>query len=213
MKKIIQSSPFINVEKVMIQSPAFWKLTGTAKNVLFLFLYRRQYERAGRNGKWYPSNDGEIVFSYIEAEKKYNISRSSFARAIDQLIKLGFIDIAHLGGGMVKDCSKYSISKRWGKYGTDQFIIKTRPKDNRGLGFRSENWETVTGKKRSIKSKQGIKNDTALSIKNVTGRPTKRGLSSIKIDTEEIDLNYFYLKGLDVISAFSTLSNNNVTVL
>jgi len=50
----------------MIQSPAFWQLTGTEKTVLFLFLYRRQYERTGRNGKWYPSNDGEIVFPWSE---------------------------------------------------------------------------------------------------------------------------------------------------
>jgi len=65
MKKF-NSSPFILIQKTMIQSPAFWQLTGTEKTVLFLFLYRRQYERTGRNGKWYPSNDGEIVFPWSE---------------------------------------------------------------------------------------------------------------------------------------------------
>ena len=39
--------------------------------------------------------------------------RSTFCRSLSQLIELGFIDITHHGGGMMKDCSKYGISERY----------------------------------------------------------------------------------------------------
>lgn len=124
----------------MILSPAFHKLNGRVKNVLFLFLIRRQWERAGRKGKWYTTNNGEIVFPYKEAKDRFKIPKSSFARAIDSLIEYGFIDIAHLGGGLIGDCTKYSI------------------------------WEEKTGRKRRIESKSGIKNNTRTSNKKDTRR-------------------------------------------
>lgn len=88
-----------------------------------------------RSENWQIVNNGEIVFTYSEALEK-GFTRPKFKRALDQLIELGFIDITHHGGGMNKDFSKYSISNRWKDYGTEDFIIKTRPKDLRGLGFK-----------------------------------------------------------------------------
>ena len=122
------------VEREMILSPAFHKLNGRAIIVLRLFLYRRQWTKGeGRKGKWYMTNNGEIVFPYKEAKKRFGIPKSSFARAIDKLIEYGFIDIVHLGGGLIGDCTKYSLSNRWKEYGTDKFDQNSRPKDTRGF--------------------------------------------------------------------------------
>jgi hypothetical protein len=196
-------------EREMILSPGFHKLKATAIRVLLLFLCRRQWEKAGRKGKWHQTNNGEILFPYYEAQKKFNISKSSFARAIDQLVEFGFIDISHLGGGMVRDCSKYAISNRWRNYGTKDFIKKSRPKDKRKLGFTPENWERRTGRKRRRKPNSGIANDTSLSIEIDTCNIDTKMFSSIGIDTEDKLLNLFFYKGLEVLKAFSPSQYQN----
>ena len=180
----------------MILSPAFHKLNGRAMEVLLLFLYRRQWERADRKGKWYTTNTGEIVFPYKEAKKRFKIPKSSFARAIDKLMEHGFIEIAHLGGGLIGDCTRYSISERWRKYGTDSFVRKKRPKDTRGFGFTAKNWEEKTGRKRRIESKSGIKNDTR--------KRERRTQLVSNLVQGDLDVNFFIKKGEEVFQALSS---------
>ena len=113
-------------------------------------MYRRQMNKVGREGKkkWVIRNNGEIYFTYSEAQKKYKLTRPRFQRAIDDLIDKGFIEINHHGGGMMKDPSTYSISEKWDNYGTDKFKVTPRKRDTRKLGFASGDWEEKTGKKR-----------------------------------------------------------------
>ena len=197
------------IEKEMIPSPAFHKLNGRSMKVLLLFLVRRQWKQAGRKGKWYTTNDGQIVFPYKEAKKKFKIPKSSFARAIDSLVEYGFIDIAHLGGGLIGDCTRYFISSRWKYYDTDRFIQKKRPKDTRGFGFTTKNWEEKTGRKRRIESKLGIKNDTRTSNKNDTSK-SKQPLKLVSNLVEgDLDVNYFIKKGEEVLQAFSLSRHQN----
>ena len=192
------------IEREMILSPAFHKLNGRAMEVLLLFLYRRQWKQAGREGKWYTTNNGEIVFPYKEAKKRFKIPKSSFARAIDKLMEHGFIDIAHLGGGLIGNCTRYSISGRWRKYGTDSFVQQKRPKDTRGFGFTAKNWEEKTGRKRRIESKSGIKNDTRTSNKNDTNK-SKRSVKLVSnLVQGDSDINFFIKKGEEVLQAFSS---------
>ena len=66
------------------------------------------------------TNNGEIIFTYSTAEEM-GISRSSFMRAIDDLLARGFIYIAHEGGGMKGDATKYGLSEDWKKYGRADF--------------------------------------------------------------------------------------------
>ena len=198
------TSKNIWIEREMILSSAFHKLNGRAMEVLLLFLYRRQWKQAGREGKWYTTNNGEIVFPYKEAKKRFKIPKSSFARAIDNLIEYGFIDIAHLGGGLIGDCTKYSISNRWRNYDTDRFVQKKRPKDTRGFGFTAKNWEEKTGRKRRIESKSGIKNNTRTSNKNDTNK-SKRSIKLVSnLVQGDLDINFFIKKGEEVLRAFSS---------
>ena len=143
-------------------------LTASSILVLFEFMFRRQLVKVGRRDRWLIKNNGEIVLTYAEITTRFGIARSTFRNSIDQLVKLGFIDIAHHGGGIMKDCSKYGISERWMDYGKEGFIKKSRKKDNRKLGFRKDNWEQQTGRKRKSKPKIGISNDTNSSITNNT---------------------------------------------
>lgn len=132
------------VEKELLRSEVFRGLNGTAKTVLLDFLMKRRLKklniRQGRKPEWIISNNGEIEYTYSEAEKKKPpISRTSFMRALDSLIKHGFIDVEHSGsGGKKGDKSLYAISDRWRVWDTDEFISCERPKDTRnGRGFKS----------------------------------------------------------------------------
>ena len=198
------TSKNIWIDREMILSSAFHKLNGRAMKVLLLFLYRRQWSRPSRKGKWYTTNNGEIVFPYKEAKKRFKIPKSSFARAIDSLIEYGFIDIAHLGGGLIGDCTKYSISNRWRNYDTDRFVQKKRPKDKRGFGFTAKNWEEKTGRKRRIESKPGIKGDTRTSNKNDTRERERRTQLVSNLVQGDLDINFFIKKGEEVLRAFSS---------
>ena len=173
-------------------------------NVLLLFLYRRQWKQADRKGKWYTTNNGEIVFPYKEAKKRFKIPKSSFARAIDSLIKYGFIDIAHLGSGLIGDCTRYSISNRWRNYDTERFVQKKRPKDTRGFGFTAKNWEEKTGRKRRKQSKSGIKNNTRTSNKNDTSKRKQPPKLVSNLVQGDLDVNFFIKKGEEVLRAFSS---------
>ena len=131
------SSNGMFIPRRMHRNPAFRKLNASSIFVLFEFLYRRQVTQVptkeGRGKEWIISNNGEIFFPYDEAKNNFGIPRSTFRRAIDQLVDLGFIDITHHGGGMMKDASKYAISERWRDYGKEEFIKKSRRKDTKGL--------------------------------------------------------------------------------
>ena len=190
----------IVIERRMHRSPAFRKLSSTSIFVLFEFLSRRQMVKVGRRDKRLTKNNGEIIFTYAEARKRFEMFRSTFCRSIDQLVDLGFIDIAHHGGGLLKDCSKYAISERWRDYGKEEFIKKSRRKDTRGLGFTKENWKETAGKSKS-KSKAGTTVDTKSSITgNTRGHPTTL-TPSITHATHQIGPNYYIHKGLTVFEA------------
>ena len=205
----------IFIEKAPIRFLASNRLTKTAVIVLLLFLKKRQLKDMGRQGKvrWVIVNNGKIVFPYCEAKKKYGIPATTFARAIDQLIEFGFIDINHHGGGMAKDMTTYYISDRWRDYRTPDFKEKSRRKDTRKLGFTPENWEERSKKKRRTKLKISNENVTATSNKNVTAYRGITHAPSNKNVTEEIDPNFFIHKGKEVIRHLQLRSNKNVTIL
>ena len=192
------------IPRRMHRSPAFRELTASSILVLLEFLSRRQMVKIGRRGRWVTKNNGEIVLTYAETTAKFGIARSTFRNSIDQLVKLGFIDIAHHGGGMMKDSSKYGISERWREYGKEEFIKKSRKKDNRKLGYTKDNWEDRTGRKRKCKSKIGINNDTYSSITNDTREHKTPVTPSINHTTHQTDPNYYIQKGLEVLEAMST---------
>ena len=188
------------IDRRMHRSPAFRKMTKSSIFILLEFYSRRQVAKIPRRG-WQISNNGEIVFTYDEAKSKFRIARSTFRSSIDQLVELGFIDIAHHGGGMMKDSSKYGISERWRDYGREEYIKKSRQKDTRKLGFTKKNWEERTGRKRKLKSKTSISNDTYSSITSDTRDQQMPLTPSIVHATLKTDPNYYIQKGLEVLKA------------
>lgn len=142
------------VSRAVVKSKAFFSLKNAASTqVYMIFLSKCQWlpvqgARARRKRQYTHANNGEIQFSYKEAKEKFGISTGRFTRAIDELVRVGLIDIAKSGFGLHKDVTLYAVSERWKQYGTSEFQHAERPK-RPGLGFRKGN---KLGKNAKIKS-------------------------------------------------------------
>lgn len=115
MARKYKLSPGTWVEREMLESKAYLALRGFAPQLLILFLAKRQFIRQGKPGKEKRIciNTDSICFTYLEAKKKYGISKPRFTRAIEDLMAKGFIKIVHQGGAYKQDKSIYSLSEQW----------------------------------------------------------------------------------------------------
>jgi hypothetical protein len=137
-----KKSTVIVLERRLLMSQAFRQLrTAAAHQVLMIFMSKRRVEKEKlpRRTGWVITNNGEITFTYREAEKKCGLSPARFRNAVDELIAKGFIDIAGPGMGVYKVTTFYSISDRWRNYGTDQFVKKDRRRGLINRGFQKGN--------------------------------------------------------------------------
>jgi hypothetical protein len=132
-------------ERSMFESKAYMALTGCAPQLLTIFLGKRQFETisVGKNKKRVLKNADNIIFTYIEAEKKYEIDKKRFVRGIDQLLAKGFIHIVHQGGGCKQDKSKYGLSDKW-TWWKPGIVSGSRSKETISRGFRKPKKEKVT---------------------------------------------------------------------
>ncbi len=64
-----------------------------------------------REREWVLVNNGEIRFTYLEAQEKWGIAPGKFRRAIDELVRVGLIEITDTGFGLHKDATLYAISE------------------------------------------------------------------------------------------------------
>ena len=122
----------IFLPRKLLESPVFWSLPKSAVRAYMVFRGKcafRKVQSSGRETAWVIANNGEIRFSYKEAEA-IGIPATSFCRSLDELVNKGFIDIIHQGGALEGDCSLYAISDRWHSWGTDEFVQRARGKGN-----------------------------------------------------------------------------------
>lgn len=115
-----QGKGFGQIPRVLVESTAYKSIkTVAAAKALPIFLIKWSYAQA--------KNDKPVcAFHYQEAQKVHGIPGKSFSRGIQELHKLGFIDVLDKGG--VWDGNKWSEtvyrrSERWRKYGTPDFVV------------------------------------------------------------------------------------------
>ena len=147
----------VYMESKLFDSKAHKSLTRAEIRIYFEFLLKRRFgkcKRKDRKQEHMIINNGEITFTYAEAER-LGYPRPTFLRAIDKLIDVGLIDITCQGiGGMVSGNGKikgeptlFAISERWRDYGTDSFVKKKRKKDTR----KGRGWAVYHERKRKAK--------------------------------------------------------------
>ena len=121
------------ISNAILESPAWNDLGGKAPQIYLHFLKRRTMEKIpGRKKEFRCKNGSGLTFSYKEA-CQLGFTNASFSRAIDSLVRHGFIDIARYGGGTTEQFTIYSLSERWKCFGTEEFTDVKRAKHNRGF--------------------------------------------------------------------------------
>lgn len=110
---------FAQISRVLLESPAYQSLrTVAAAKALPVFIAKWGHAEATK---------GQPVcnFHYSEAERLHGISRKSFARGLQELHSVGFIDVPEKGGvwnGNRWTATVYRKSERWRKFGTADFL-------------------------------------------------------------------------------------------
>ena len=127
------ASPWLFIERDLLKSRAWLDLGGIAPQVYGLFRLRVQVRKAKKDRRqkrtpYEMANNGAIVFPYAEAKRDFCVTSPRFRRALTELVERGFLDVAHAGGGLEGDCTRYGISDRWRAYGKPDFKAATLPK-------------------------------------------------------------------------------------
>ena len=154
-----KNSTYFCLEKKLVTSRAWLSLKGIAPQIYMIFRLKcvvEEIESVGKPNKrreWLITNNGKITFTYKQALNRFGITPSRFVRAIDELIAKGFLDIAESGMGVHRQTTKYSISNRWEKYDTVEFVKVERQKAHWHPGFQK---------------KSSIENATETTNENVT---------------------------------------------
>lgn len=116
-KKEYSTAPFVMMPWEILNSKAYKDLPPSAGKALPYFLGKPQ--RHFRDPMRY---EAEWPFTYGEADR-YGFASSTFSQIIKAVIANGFVDPVDKGGlrGNSRSSSKFRLSKRWEKYGGDDF--------------------------------------------------------------------------------------------
>lgn len=117
-------------ERQMFESKAYLALNGCASKLLVFFLGKRHFITVGRKGKERKvcDNCDSLTFTYIEAQKRYGITKPRFSRGIDDLLEKGFIMIVRPGGAWQQDKTEYALVEDW-KTWEPGMVFYTRTRD------------------------------------------------------------------------------------
>ena len=156
MKRKLPKTRGIYIERDILESDAYWDLTGAAPQVYMVFLMKRilSDKPFGKNKVRLIANNGEIIYTFKEAFKNHRIPKSNFLRARDQLIKVGLIEIADDGG--CHHTTKYAISNNWQNYPEQTF---ERSKSGNLVGIKTR-WKKDTVKSGTNNPISTVKSDT-----------------------------------------------------
>ncbi len=154
------------VGSAIAESFAASKLSATAFRVLLLFYKRRKMKKVGPTGRstYAVDNNGQLVFTYGEAEQRYGISESTFKNALKRLVETGFLSISEHGTGVLGGRpNKFRLDDRWLKYGTPDFIEVKWDKRSVGVGFSAANQPTRKGIEKAKAQSKVTVTDTSKS--------------------------------------------------
>ena len=155
MKRKLPGTIGVYIERDILESDAYWDLTGAAPQVYMVFLMKRELSDKGfgKDKARIVVNNGEITYTFVEACKNHRIPKSTFLRVRDQLIKVGFIEIADDGG--CHHTTKYAISNNWRNYPEQTF---ERSKSGNLVGMKTR-WTKDTVISDTNSNPNGTEND------------------------------------------------------
>lgn len=128
--KKVKSGAWITRE--MVTSKAFFSLPGNAKQILLMFLLKRDMTK-----HHVCTNCNSLTMTYLELENMHGegdgLSRGGITHAIEMLLARGFIQVIRQGGGYQQDKSVYGLTEDW-RFWVPGSVIRTRSK-GRSYGY------------------------------------------------------------------------------
>ncbi len=112
-----KNTPFVALTWELLNSKAYKQLPNSATKILPYFLGKAKIDF--RDPVRYETH---FAFTYSEANRM-GLAKSTFSKALQDLMKFGFIDPVSKGGlrGTGLTSSMFKLSKRWEDYGTAAF--------------------------------------------------------------------------------------------
>ena len=146
----------------LLESLAYHELKGEKTlRVLIRFYQKRRWIKKQKKIEYI---DEPMAFTYAEAHAT-GIGASRFHEIIGELYRMGFIEITHIGGGLARDYSRYSLSERWRDYGTDKFKPREKPRTVRpGRDVQTLKLRKVRAAQTSIEGGNGAGNAKQVTL-------------------------------------------------
>ena len=139
-------------------SPAYTSLTISSRNLLQCFLSELRWTGKGKKRQYL--NNGEISYTEIAFKKRFRSTSSTYIKARNQLIEVGFIKQVYRGGMCRGDMSKYKL-----------FLLPNMPKnEQRWRRYPDENWENEIPKQK--KQLVGVKTQWKAGKSGRKAKPT-----------------------------------------
>jgi hypothetical protein len=181
----------VYLEPELLDSAAFKGLGKWEWKVYLRFLQKRIISKPkttkNRSAEKIVVNNGEIIFTYGEAEKM-GIPRREFRDSLDGLIKLGLIDINKLGsGGWQRDATTYFISERWKRWGRSDYQQTLNPRQRNTK--QGQGWAIVNLRRKQKSVTKLTPKDAVSSGKNATPSVVKDPFQMADMSLEEIERN------------------------
>ena len=110
--------PYLWIKRTLLKSEAYTDLKFSSRSALLYFFYKGTHKNISKNPKapeWVMTNNGQIKFTYAEAES-FGFSRKTFRAALLDLQVHGFIEVTRRGFGGVgefKAESEYGLTEAW----------------------------------------------------------------------------------------------------
>jgi hypothetical protein len=146
------------IESERIESESTRHLGGVALYVYLIFLLKRRFEKVatkkGGPKKNHCVNGDSLSFTYIEAIKKHGIPKSTFSRALDELLAKGFITCVYQGGTCKHDKSVFGLSDNY-LHWKPGMVFQTRNLDPVSRGYRKPKTPLQNAKSKILALKNG----------------------------------------------------------
>jgi hypothetical protein len=175
------------VEKRLLNSRAYSDLKTHSPKVLTWFFLKRQmvkYKDSKSNENWIIKNNGSIVFTYKEAERKRALSKKKFVCALDDLIAKGFLAVTHQGTGQ-NDYSRYKLTTNWKDYGTKDFKPCPQRRKNKSKNM---GWAIYNARQKKL----GVQSDNRPGAESDTSTGITKKYRVSKVTSDDRGLNDAY---------------------
>ena len=153
-------------------SPAYQSIMPSAKNLLHCLVTELRWIRKRRKKQY--TNNGEVSFTEVDFKKRFHCCSTTYLKARNQLIKVGFIKQTYRGGMGRGDMSRYGIlvgtnllgnQERWRRYPDENWAHEIPKPKKQLVGVKTQWKKGQSGRKTKATLQKYTLNGTIHPIK------------------------------------------------